>query len=227
MPTVLITGAGRGLGLEFARQYAADGWRVIAGCREPKKSGALRALKGNIAVEKLDVNDPTSVSRLAKKYARATIDVLINNAGIYGPRKFTMRTVDYDAWADVLRTNAMAPLRVAAAFLPQVARGRKKIIATVSSWMGSIAQNETGGAYIYRSSKAAVNMVMKSLSIDLKGKGIVVAVLHPGWVRTDMGGPNAAIDPNESVAGMRAVIAKLKKKDTGKFFNYDGKPLPW
>ncbi|OHC78806.1 MAG: short-chain dehydrogenase [Rhodospirillales bacterium RIFCSPLOWO2_01_FULL_65_14] len=227
MPTVLITGASRGLGLEFARQYAADGWRVIAACREPKKSRALCALNGDIAVERLDIDDPASIGTLAKKYARAAIDVLINNAGIYGPRKFTMRTVDYPAWEKVLRTNTMAPLRVAAAFLPQVARGKKKTIATVSSWMGSIAGNDTGGAYIYRSSKAAVNMVMKSLAVDLKGKGIVVAVLHPGWVRTDMGGPNAAIEARESVAGMRAVIAKLKKRDTGKFFDYDGKPMAW
>ncbi|MGH6660216.1 MAG: SDR family oxidoreductase [Rhodospirillales bacterium] len=228
MPTVLITGAGRGIGLEFARQYAADGWRVIAGCRKPANVKALKGVKGGtVAVEKLDVDDPTSVRALARKYAKDAIDVLINNAGIYGPRGMTMTTVDYDTWGQVLRTNTMAPLRVAAAFLPQVARSRKKTIATVTSWMGSIAANEAGGHYAYRSSKAAVNAVMKSLSIDVKAKGVIVALLHPGWVKTDMGGPDATIEAPESVTGMRAVIAKLKKKDSGRFFNYDGMPMPW
>jgi len=231
MPTVLITGAGRGLGLEFARQYAADGWRVIAGCRKPAAAKALKAVKGarggTVAVEKLDVDDGKSVRALAKKYATDAIDVLINNAGIYGPRDMTPDTIDYDAWGRVLRTNTMAPLRVAAAFLPAVARGKSKIIATVTSWMGSIAANEAGGHYLYRSSKAAVNMVMKSLSIDVKDQGVTVAVLHPGWVKTDMGGPDAAIEATDSIAGMRAVIARLKKKDSGKFFNYDGTEMPW
>jgi len=231
MPTALITGASRGLGLEFVRQYAAAGWRVIACCRSPKKSAGLRAVvgakKGTVTIEKLDVNDPTTIRGLSTKYARAAIDVLVNNAGVYGPRDLAYDAIDYKAWDKVMHTNAMAPLRVAAAFLPQVARSDKKTIATVTSWMGSMGSNESGGHYIYRSSKAAVNAVMKSLAIDVKGKGVVVALFHPGWVKTDMGGPNAAIDATESVAGMRAVIGKLKKKDTGKFFNYDGKPMPW
>ncbi len=227
MPTVLITGASRGLGLEFTRQYAADGWRVIASCRKPANARALKAVTGKVTVEKLDVDDAASVRALSRKYAKDAIDVLINNAGIYGPRGMTMTTIDYDAWGQVLRTNTMAPLRVAAVFLRQVARSRKKTIATVTSWMGSIAANEAGGHYVYRSSKAAVNAVMKSLSIDVKGKGVIVAVLHPGWVKTDMGGPDATIEAPESVAGMRAVIAKLKKKDSGRFFNYDGTAMPW
>jgi NAD(P)-dependent dehydrogenase (short-subunit alcohol dehydrogenase family) len=227
MPTVLITGASRGIGLEFARQYAADGWRVIAGCRKPAAAEALKAIKGDVAVERLDVDDDKSVRALAKKYAEDAIDLLINNAGIYGPRGVTVDTIDYDAWGQVLRTNTMAPLRVAAAFLPQVARGRNKTIATVTSWMGSIAANETGGHYLYRSSKAAVNAVMKSLSIDFKDKGLIVVMLHPGWVKTDMGGAGADIEATASVTGMRAVISKLKKKDTGKFFEYHGGSIPW
>jgi NAD(P)-dependent dehydrogenase (short-subunit alcohol dehydrogenase family) len=227
MPTVLVTGASRGIGLEFARQYAAEGWRVIASCREPAAAPALEAVRGNVAVERLDVNDDRRVRALARKYADAAIDLLINNAGVYGPRGVTVGTIDYEAWGQVLRTNAMAPLRVAAAFLPQVARSKKKIVATVTSWMGSIAANRDGGHYLYRSSKAAVNMVMKSFSIDVKDKGVTVVLLHPGWVRTDMGGPDAEIEATESVASMRAVIAGLKKKDTGKFFNYDGSPMPW
>jgi NAD(P)-dependent dehydrogenase (short-subunit alcohol dehydrogenase family) len=224
---VLITGASRGLGLEFARQYAADGWRVIAGCRKPAAAKALKAIKGDVAVEKLDVDDDKSVRVLAKKYAEDAIDLLINNAGIYGPRGVTVDTIDYDAWGQVLRTNTMAPLRVATAFLPQVLRSGKKTIATVTSGMGSIDVNEAGGHYLYRSSKAAVNMVMKSLSIDFEDKGLVVVLLHPGWVKTDMGGAGADIEPTVSVKGMRAVIGKLKKKDTGKFFEYHGGSIPW
>lgn len=231
MPTVLITGASRGLGLEFARQYAADGWRVIAACRKPAAAKALKAVKGakggTVSIEKLDVDDDASVTALSKKYARDAIDLLVNNAGIYGPREMTPDNIDYAAWERVLRTNTMAPLRVAAAFLPQVAKSDRKTIATVTSWMGSVAANEGGGHYLYRSSKAAVNMVMKSLSIDVADKGVTVVLLHPGWVKTDMGGPDAAIEAPESVTGMRAVIAKAKKKDSGKFFNYDGSPMPW
>ncbi len=225
--SVLITGASRGIGLEFARQYAADGWRVIAACRKPAAARALKDIAGDVTVEKLDVDSDASVKALARKYARTAIDLLINNAGVYGSRDMKLGAVDFDVWAKVLRTNTMSPLRVAAAFLPQVAKSDRKIVATVSSWMGSIASNETGGQYVYRSSKAAVNMVMKSFAIDVKDKGVTAALFHPGWVRTDMGGPNAEIDATESVTGMRAVIAGLKKSDTGKFFNYDGKPMPW
>ncbi len=227
MPSVLITGANRGLGLEFTRQYAADGWRVFAACRDPARARDLATVEGVVSAETLDVDDGPQVAALANKLSGQPIDVLINNAGIYGPKDVTRDTVDYDAWGQVFRTNTMSPLAVSAAFAANVAQGGQKKIITLSSIMGSIAENDSSGDFIYRSSKAAVNAVMKSLAGDLKSEGITVAVLHPGWVRTDMGGPDAAIEAPESVTGMRAVIAGLKESDSGRFLNYDGTEIPW
>ena len=227
MPSVLITGANRGLGLEFTRQYAADGWRVFAACRDPAGARDLAAVEGDVSAETLDVDDGPQVAALANKLSGQPIDVLINNAGIYGPKGVTRDTVVYDAWGQVFRTNAMSPLAVSAAFAANVAQGGQKKIITLSSIMGSIAENDSSGDFIYRSSKAAVNAVMKSLAGDLKSEGITVVVLHPGWVRTDMGGPDASIEAPESVTGMRAVIAGLKESDSGRFLNYDGTKIPW
>ena len=227
MPSVLITGANRGLGLEFTRQYAADGWRVFAACRDPAGARDLAAVEGDVSAETLDVDDGPQVAALANKLSGQPIDVLINNAGIYGPKDVTRDTVVYDAWGQVFRTNTMSPLAVSAAFAANVAQGGQKKIITLSSIMGSIAENDSSGDFIYRSSKAAVNAVMKSLAGDLKSEGITVAVVHPGWVRTDMGGPDAAIEAPESVTGMRAVIAGLKESDSGRFLNYDGTEIPW
>ena len=227
MPSVLITGANRGLGLEFTRQYAADGWWVFAACRDPAGARDLAAVEGDVSAETLDVDDGPQVEALANKLSGQPIDVLINNAGIYGPKDVTRDTVDYDAWGQVFRTNTMSPLAVSAAFAANVAQGGQKKIITLSSIMGSIAENDSSGDFIYRSSKAAVNAVMKSLAGDLKSEGITVAVLHPGWVRTDMGGPDASIEAPESVTGMRAVIAGLKESDSGRFLNYDGTEIPW
>jgi NAD(P)-dependent dehydrogenase (short-subunit alcohol dehydrogenase family) len=226
MPTVLITGANRGIGLEFARSFAADGWTVHACCRQPDKAPGLKALAGEVAVHRLDVTDGLQVAGLARELADQPIDLLLNNAGIYGPRTGFGET-DYDAWAPVFRVNTMAPLRMAERFVAQVARSERRLIVNISSRMGSIGDNAGGGGYIYRSSKAALNMVVKSLSVDLAGRGIAVVAFHPGWVRTDMGGHEAAIAAAESVAGMRAVIERLGPADNGKFFNYDGAEIPW
>ena len=227
MPTVFITGANRGLGLEFARQYAADGWRVIGTCREPAAADALAHLQGEVEIHPLDVTDHGQIQSLAKALKRHTIDVLLNNAGLYGPRPTPFGGVDHDAWREVLNVNAMSPLKVCESFVEHVAGGDLKIMATLTSKMGSMADNTSGGSYIYRSSKAALNAVMKSLAADLKSRGITVIVLHPGWVRTDMGGPSALIDADESIAGMRGVIGGARLDDSGCFFNYDGKPVPW
>ena len=227
MPSVLITGANRGLGLEFTRQYAADGWRVFAACRDPAGARDLAAVEGDVSAETLDVDDGPQVAALANKLSGQPIDVLINNAGIYGPKDVTRDTVVYDAWGQVFRTNTMSPLAVSAAFAANVAQSGQKKIITLASIMGSLAENDSSGDFIYRSSMAAVNAVMKSLAGDLKSEGITVAVLHPGWVRTDMGGPDAAIEAPESVTGMRAVIAGLKESDSGRFLNYDGTEIPW
>ncbi len=227
MPTCLITGANRGLGLEFARQYAADGWKVIAACRQPEAAADLKALEGDIHVHALDVTDFARVEALAKELNGEAIDLLINNAGKYGPRVVPHDSVDYAAWADVLRANAMAPLKVCAVFEAHVAKSKLRRMVVISSNMGSIADNTSGGSYIYRSSKAALNAVMKSLSLDLKDKGISVLMLHPGWVKTDMGGPGGKIDAAESITGMRRVIDEMSMENTGRFMSYDGTELTW
>ena len=225
MPTVVITGASRGLGFEFAKQYKADGWSVIATCRDPAKADALKAL--GVRVEALDVDSAAQTKALADKLASESIDLLILNAGIYGPRTTGYQDLDEGAWAEVLRTNVMAPLRLAVAMADTLSKGGMKKLAFVSSRMGSIVANDSGGAYIYRSSKAALNAVIKSFALDTRELGLTSISLHPGWVQTDMGGPSAAIDPTTSVTGMRAVIAKAQISDNGSFFNYDGAALPW
>jgi len=231
MPTVLITGANRGLGLEFVRQYAADGWQVIAASRQPALATELNKLAQaypGIQLETLDVAEFDQVDALAKKLANQAIDVLINNAGIYGDeRGHGFGQLDYQAWTKTLRVNSQAPVKVAEAFLPNIKLGKNKLLATVSSLMGSIADNGSGGSLLYRSSKAAVNAVMKSLAIDLKNQGIGTLILHPGWVRTDMGGPNGLIDVEESVTGMRKVIADFSLTQSGAFIRYDGASAPW
>jgi NAD(P)-dependent dehydrogenase (short-subunit alcohol dehydrogenase family) len=226
MPDVLITGANRGIGLEFARSFAADGWTVHACCRQPDKAAGLKALAGEVAVHRLDVSDGLQVAGLARELADRPVDLLLNNAGIYGPRTGFGET-DYDEWAPVFQVNTMAPLRMVERFVKQVARSERRLIVNISSRMGSIGDNSAGGGYIYRSSKAALNMVVKSLAVDLAGRGITVVAFHPGWVQTDMGGPEAAITAAESVAGMRAVIERLEPADNGRFFDYDGSEIPW
>lgn len=231
MPTVLVTGANRGLGLEFARQYAAAGWQVIATCRAPDAATELQKLAaesgGRVRVLGMNVTDPKSVRSAAAALQGEAIDLLLNNAGIGGPPGQQLGNLDYDAWARVLDTNTLGPMRVVEALLENVAQSKLKRIVTITSAMGSIEDNASGGRYAYRSSKAAVNMVMKSLSIDLAPRGITCVVVHPGWVRTDMGGPDGKITPAESVRALRSLIDAIKPEDAGKFFNYDGKPYPW
>ena len=232
MDTTLITGANRGIGLEFCRQYAADGWRVLACSRYPEKSDALNKLAAQypeqIKIHALDVADHVQIDRLAHVLADESIDLLINNAGIYPDSdKSGFGHTDYAEWIEAFRINTMAPLKMAETFATQIARGKQKTIVTITSKMGSIADNSGGGSYLYRSSKAAVNMVVKSLAIDLKPIGITAVVFHPGWVKTDMGGPNALISAEQSVSGIRQEIARLTIADSGRFFAYDGQEIPW
>ncbi len=226
MPTVMITGANRGLGLEFARQYAEDGWNVIATCRTPELASDLNQLE-SVTEYKLDVGNFDAVSQLAKQLSGVAIDVLINNAGVYGPKAYNLEELDYEAWQEVMHTNMFAPLHVTRCFAPHVAASHYKRIATLSSKMGSMADNTSGGSYIYRSSKAGLNAVMKSIAVDFADRDITTIILHPGWVRTDMGGPNGLIDAPESVRGMRQVIASATAEHNGRFFNYDGAEIPW
>ena len=227
MPTVLITGANRGLGLEYARQYADDGWRVVATCRDPQTAMELTSLQGEVEIHALDIENQEQTSSLANSLQEEAIDLLINNAGIYGPRPSKLGHIAYDTWENVMRTNVMAPLRVCECFINHVASSKLKKIAIMSSKMGSMDDNNSGGSYVYRSSKAALNAIMKSLSIDLAPIGISVAILHPGWVRTDMGGPSGLIDASESVSGLRKVIEGLNSENSGRFYNYDGSEINW
>src|SRR6516164_1780653 len=223
MPSVLVTGANRGLGLEFARQYAADGWKVIACCRKPDEAAVLKKIDGEVEIEALDVRDGKQITNLVRRLKGQAIEILINNAGIYGPSSGS----DTDAWLDVMRVNVIAPFHLAEALVDNVARSERKLIVNISSGMGSIAENTDGGSPIYRSSKTALNMVTKNLAIELRGKGVTVVVLSPGWVRTDMGGKRAPLEAAKSIGSMRKVLAKLGVKDSGRFFNYAGKLMRW
>jgi NAD(P)-dependent dehydrogenase (short-subunit alcohol dehydrogenase family) len=231
MPSALITGANRGLGLEFARQYLADGWHVYAGCREPNSASDLRRLADpnghKLRILALDVTDPASVKAAAAELDGQAIDLLLNNAGVMGARGQTIGNIDYEAWAKVLEANTMGPMRVSEAFVDHVARSERKLIVTLTSGMGSLADNTSGGSIAYRSSKAAVNMVMRSLAIDLAPRGITCVVVNPGWVQTDMGGPHATITASESVTKLRRLIETLGPAKSGKFFNYDGREYAW
>jgi len=230
MATVLITGANRGLGLEFCRQYAEQGWHVIACARNPDDSFDLNnlATHHDVQIEALDIAEFEQIDALSKKLADQPIDVLINNAGIYTDNRGNgFGHLDYQAWTKSLVVNSEAPLKMAEAFLPQIKRSGKKLIANISSLMGSMTDNTSGGSIFYRSSKAALNAAMKSLAIELKEQSVGVLIFHPGWVKTDMGGPDALIDAEPSIAGMRALIDKFSLDQSGSFVKYDGTPMPW
>lgn len=218
MPTVLITGANRGIGLEFARQYAADGWEVIASARE--SSPELDAL--GVRIERLDMRDLDAVVALGSRIAR--LDLLIANAGTWIPER-AESAQDGRAWSEMLTTNTIAPYLLAKAVLPNVAVAGGKLTA-LTSGMGSIGES-SGGYVPYRSSKAALNMAWHSLAIEAKPEGVVAAVLDPGWVKTRMGGKNAPTPPEQSVREMRALIERLGPDDSGGFFKRDGSRHAW
>jgi NAD(P)-dependent dehydrogenase (short-subunit alcohol dehydrogenase family) len=231
MSTILITGTNRGLGLEFVRQYAKDSWQVHACCREPDKARELRQLASqykNISVHDLDVADHKEIEALGKTLGDTPIDIVLNNAGVYaGNSDESFGSLNYQAWNHAFRINTMAAAKMAEVFAEQVTHSDNRLIAALSSLMGSMADNGSGGSYLYRSSKAALNAVMVSLARDLKTRRIGTLVLHPGWVKTDMGGPNAEITTEVSVRGMRKVMEQFTLKDSGRFIAYDGKELPW
>lgn len=227
MPTVLVTGANRGIGLTLARQYAAEGWKVLATCRDPAAATELNALKGDVHTMALEVTDDRAVASLSDALRHEAIDVLFNNAGVAGREAGTLGSIDSEVWMQTLRINTVAPIKLAEAFVEQVAASGQKKMAFVTSLLGSIERNTAGGRYGYNSSKAALNMAAKSLSVDLKDRGISIILLHPGHVRTDMGGPTAPVTPEDSAAGMREVVAGFAAKDSGAFRNFDGSPIPW
>jgi NAD(P)-dependent dehydrogenase (short-subunit alcohol dehydrogenase family) len=222
MPTAVITGANRGLGLEFVRQYVADGWRVLATVRDIAKGRA--AAEAGAEVHLLDVADAAAIAGFARSLDGIAIDLLLCNAGVFGEHQ-SLGGVDPEDFMRVMRINALGPLLLVEALRDRLAAGAT--VAVVSSKMGSVAETTSAGSYAYRASKAAVNSVVKTLSLDLKSQGVTVVALSPGWVRTDMGGPSAPLDPPNAVAGMRRVLATLGPADTGTFRHYDGGVVPW
>ena len=224
MTTIMITGASRGLGLEFARQFYNEECRVIATCRSPKDANELNAI-GDIDVHALDVTDDKSVANLADKLRGENIDILINNAGVIGQRDGFGR-LDYDIWAETMDTNVFGPMRVAEAFRDNVMNSEKKQMIFITSRMGSITE-AVPNAYVYRSSKAALNMAVKCLSAELGEQGLIAVLFHPGHVQTDMGGQAAPVSPQKSIEGMKNQIVALTRDDNGRFLSYDGRQIPW
>jgi NAD(P)-dependent dehydrogenase (short-subunit alcohol dehydrogenase family) len=225
MQSVLVTGASRGLGLEFARQYAADGHRVFACARHPEQATDLRALSvryPSVSVHTLVVGDRKSVKVLAAELSTQSIDILINNAGVAGPEAQNFGETDDAAWLDVMKVNALGALQVCEAFVSHVERGSRKLMAAITSGMGSIA-DASGGSYAYRCSKAALNMILRCMASDLRSSGVIALSVNPGWVRTDMGGDGARLSPGQSVSSLRRIFDRVGLEDSGKFLNWNGR----
>jgi NAD(P)-dependent dehydrogenase (short-subunit alcohol dehydrogenase family) len=234
MSTVLITGANRGLGLEFARQYTADGWDILATSRNPEKSEELQQLQEKnkkVSLQALDVASGKSVEALVHTLRGRAIDLLILNSAIYTRNGNKIGEIDFDGWREALETNLLGAVRVAEALLENVTASKRKQIAAISTGMGSMQALKAtigfGAVYQYRTSKAALNMAMSILAKELEPRGISVVIFDPGWVQTDMGGANAALTSQESIGGMRRVLAGDPMSLTGKFVGYDGGTRPW
>lgn len=231
MPTLFITGANRGLGLELCKEYIKLGWQVHATCRDPSSALELKAIqsahKDLLTVHALDVSNDQQISELKNELNNIPIDILFNNAGIYAAKSGEFGQSDRDCWLESFNINVISALKIMEAFVDNVIASDKKIMANMSSKMGSISDNTSGGSYAYRSSKTALNTVVVSASQDLKAKGITVLALHPGWVRTDMGGPNGELSVAESAAGLLKNLNNATIEDTGKFYDIDGSIIAW
>lgn len=231
MPSILVTGANRGLGLEWCRQYARDGWRVYATCRHPGSADDLLALAhwhAHLSLHRLDVTDAEAIHALRADLGEAPIDVLVNNAGVYLEKYAPDAAIRYDEWLHTLAVNTLGAVRVSEALARNVARSERRLIVAISSHMGSIADISAPGSHYYRSSKAALNAAMKGLALAYRPMGIGVLILHPGWVKTRMGGlDEAPLTPAESVAGMRRLVEGFTEEMNGRFLRYDGRELPW
>ena len=227
MATIAITGAARGIGLELTRQYAAAGDQLLAFCRNPQKADALNRLAaetGKVRVIAMDVADDASVKRAAAEAGDASVDVLLNVAGISGPSRPELEASDWAMWQESFNVMTMGPLRVLQALLPRMQAGAKVINITsqiaASTW-------PTGGFYAYGAAKAGLNRMMRSVAVDLRDRGIIVGLVHPGWVQTDMGGPNAEITPQESAEGIRKVTQAWTLDRSGDFLKWNGETHPW
>lgn len=236
MPTLLVTGANQGLGLEFTRQYAADGWAVIACCRSPERADELRALAAAnpaIEVEPLDICDPSAITALARRHAGRPVDLLLNNAGIIGAfplnenfHRQHFGSVDYALWEQVIQTNTFGPVRMAEAFVEHVAASERRLVVSLSSTTGSISESDRA-ALAYTTSKTALNKAMAVIAGQLKERGIVVALVCPGYVKTRMNAGGATVEIPESVSGVRRVIDALTLEETGCFRRYNGETIGW
>lgn len=222
--TVLITGANRGIGLELAKQFEEKGYTVIGTVRNPDTAEKLKSL--GVRVEQLDVTHPESVASLVKKLKDTPLDILINNAGIFLGRGDKLQDLDFAEVEETFSVNSIGPLRVTHALLPNLMKGKEKKIVNISSQLGSI-KNNTGGMYAYRASKAALNQINRTLSLELGPEGFTCLVIHPGWVQTDMGGSMATYTPVKSVQGIISVITQTNQNSNGKFYDLHGNELPW
>lgn len=228
---VLITGANRGIGLEFVRQCYRRGWRVFACCRNPHNADNLFAIaklsNGLISVHIADLGDTGTLQALAYELRNESVDILINNGGVYGSARHSFGQIDADDWLNTFRINTIGPTKLVEYLHPHLCAGKRRLVACMSSKMASMADNGSGGSYIYRSSKAALNAVVKSLSVDLAADGITCVALHPGWVMTDMGGPDAEISAQQSVTQMLLTLTNASSNDSGRFIDIDGSDIPW
>lgn len=229
MAQVVITGANRGIGLALARAYAQAGDQVLALCRTPDRADALNALAGDsggrVRVGRIDIADGASIEAAAA-LAGGPVDILVNNAGVFGGMRQSLDDIDYAAWEETLRTMVIGPFRVTRAFLPALLKAAAPKVMFVSSQIASMV-SPFAGYYIYGSAKSGGNRVATSLATDLRSQNVIIASVHPGYVKTDMGGPDADITPEESAAGIKAVIARLTMADTGHFFKWNGEIHPW
>ena len=230
MPTLLITGANRGIGLELCNQYLNEGWDVHACCRKPKKAKALNKLADKnkaLTIHELEVTKDKQMDVLKKALKGKPVDILINNAGVHALGASQFGKTDDKAWEEAVAVNLLAPMKMMEHFVENIAMSDKKIIASMSSKMGSMDDNGSGGAYAYRATKAALNAVMVSAAHDLRHLDITALILHPGWVRTDMGGPHGEISVEESCTMLRKILSECDITDSGKFFDIDGTVIPW
>ncbi|MEW5756082.1 MAG: SDR family oxidoreductase [Pseudomonadota bacterium] len=232
MNSILITGSNRGLGLEWARQYGQSGWRVYATCRYPDQADALQQLcqtYPTMSMHRLDVTRAEEIRNVVEQLQGAPIDLLINNAGVYIEKyqQDSLGSIDYEAWRDSFNVNSLGAVRLTEALLENIARSEKRLVVAVTSHMGSIAEIEGPGSYAYRSSKAALNAAMKGISLELAPRAIGILLLHPGWVRTRMGGMDATLSTEQSVKGMRKIIENYSRRMSGQFYRYDGSKIPW
>lgn len=236
MPNLLITGANRGIGLQLCKQCLAQGWTVYATCREPENAHELLALHdfqgkendtAQLSVFPLDVRNTTQLENLQAALKNKPVDVLINNAGVHAKKASCFGHCDDATWEEAVAVNLLAPMKMMECFVDNVASSDMKVIANISSKMGSMADNSSGGSYAYRATKAALNAVSVSTAHDLKHRDVIVLVLHPGWVRTDMGGPQGELSVEDSAAMLLKLIQRASLSDSGKFLDIDGTEIPW